>query len=127
MITKITNIDWFLNKENYEGTVSFIGKNGGIIQAFSYGTEFNIGEKIKLELDSMSAELEWEIIFSENREKEIKLEQKGDWKYEAYGKILSINPVIVDFGEFELDTGNWTNDKKVIGQYIYWKIDRLDI
>ena len=125
--TEIIKTDWFLDKEHFEGTVSFRGKNGGVIQAFSYGTEFKIGQKTELELDSISAELEWETIFSENLEKEIKIERKGDWEYEAYGKVLSINPVNIDFGEFELNTGNWTNDKKIIGEYVYWKIDRLDI
>ena len=117
----------FLKNSTWYQSVSFKGKNGGIIQAFSYGTEFKIGQKTELELDSISAELEWDVIFSENRKKEIKVERKGDWEYEAYGKVLSINPVYIDFGEFELNTGNWTNDKKIIGEFIYWKIDRLDI
>jgi len=127
MTTEITNIDWFLDKENYEGTVSFKGKNGAIIKAFSHGTKFKIGEKIKIELDSINSELEWEVIFSENRRKEIKLIEKSNWEYRAYGKILDINPVIINFGEFELNTENWSNDKNIIGEYVYWEINRLDL
>lgn len=125
--TEIIKTDWFLDKENFEGTVCFIGKNGGIIHAFSHGIEFKIGKNIDFELDSISAELEWNVIFSENFQKEIKVEWKGGWEYEAYGKILSINPVIIDFGEFELNTRDWSNDERVIGKYVYWKIERLDI
>ena len=125
--TEIIKTDWFLDKDNFEGTVSFTGKKGGIIQAFSYGTEFNTGQKIELDLYSINAELEWSTMFSENSEKEIKVEWKGGWAYEAYGKIININPVLIDFGEFELNTGNWTNDNKIIGEYIFWKIERLDI
>ncbi|MEM6720165.1 MAG: hypothetical protein AAF611_12645 [Bacteroidota bacterium] len=127
MTTEILKTDWFLNEKNFEGTVSFRGKNGGIIQAFSYGVELKERQQIALDLNALYADLEWEIIFSENRDKEIKIERKGDWEYEAYGIIRTINPVMIDFGEFELDTGNWTNDEKVIGSYVYWKIDRLDI
>lgn len=126
-ITEIIKTDWFLDKEHFEGTVSFRGKKGGIIQAFSYGTEFKTGQKIELELDFIGKELEWNTIFSENPEREIKVEWKGGWEYEAYGKIMNINPVLIDFGEFELNTGNWTNDKKIIGEYVFWKIERLDI
>jgi hypothetical protein len=126
-ITEIIKTDWFLDKEHFEGTVSFRGKKGGIIQAFSYGTEFKTGQKIELELDFIGKELEWNAIFSENPEREIKVEWKGGWEYEAYGKIMNINPVLIDFGEFELNTGNWTNDKKIIGEYVFWKIERLDI
>ena len=125
--TEIIKTDWFLDKENFEGTVSFRGKKGGIIHAFSYGIEFKKGQKIELELDFIGKELEWDTIFSENPEKEIKVEWKGGWEYETYGKIMNINPVLIDFGEFELNTGNWTNDKKIIGEYVFWKIERLDI
>jgi len=127
IITEIIKTDWFLDKENFEGTVSFRGEKGGVIQAFSYGIEFQIGQNTELELDSIGAELEWNVIFSKNQGKEIRVEQKGNWEYEAYGKILSVNPVVIDFGEFKLNTENWTTDEKVIGEYIYWKIDRLDI
>lgn len=125
--TEIIKTDWFLNKEHFEGTVSFRGKKGGIIQAFSYGNEFKSGQKIELELDFIGKELEWNTIFSENPNREIKVEWKGGWEYEAYGKIMNINPVLIDFGEFELNTGDWTNDKNIIGEYVFWKIERLDI
>lgn len=125
--TEIIKTDWFLDEEYFEGTVFFKGKKGGIIQAFSYGVEFKVGQKVELELDALSAKLEWNIIFSENPKKEMKVKQIGNWEYEAYGKVMGIHPVNIDFGEFELNTGNWTNDENIIGEYVYWKIDRLDI
>ena len=48
-------------------------------------------------------------------------------KKALYGLIKSINPVVLDFGEFEIDKGDWINDSNLVGRYIYWKIDRLDI
>lgn len=127
MKTKILQTDWFLNQEHFEGTVTFQGKNSDAIQAFSHGIEFTVGDKLDVDMDGIFDEMPWDAIFSGNPEREIKLVQNGDWTYEAYGKILDINPVLIDFGAFELNTGNWTNDSKVIGEYVYWRIERLEI
>lgn len=127
MKTKILQTDWFLNQDSYEGTVTFEGKNGDSVRAFSHGTEFIVGAEIDVEIESLFDDVSWDVTFSGNSNKEIKLVRKGDWSYEAYGKVLSINPVVIDFGEFELNTGNWTNDSKVVGEFVYWKIERLDI
>ncbi|MBN1184642.1 MAG: hypothetical protein JXB49_20280 [Bacteroidales bacterium] len=128
MKTQIINTDWFLGLDPPEGSVTFKGKNGGLIDAFSYGENFTIGEIIDIALSSISADVDLKYILSENKEKQILLvRSNNDWEYEGYGRIISIDPVIIDFGEFELDTGSWTDDKGIIGEYVYWKINRLDL
>ena len=75
----------------------------------------------------MNGDLNIEAIFSGNVLKEKKVIKGKNWDYEGYGQILSISPVIIDFGDFELNVGNWINDHRVIGEYVFWKIERLDI
>lgn len=112
----------------YEGTITFsIQENE--YQAFFYGEEFEKDEIINVNFEQLEYPLDWEIIFNKNikSEKRIEKASNSDWNYYAYGKIKQINPIIADFGDISLEIGNWTNDPNVIGEYIYWKIDRLDI
>jgi hypothetical protein len=51
----------------------------------------------------------------------------SEWSYYGYGEIKLIDPITADFGDIQLELGNWTNDRKVVGEYIYWTIERLDI
>lgn len=110
-----------------EGTVTFRGKNGGLIGVFSYGHDFPVGKEIEVDLTALNGGLEFETIFSGNPNKEKKLVKVSDWEYEGYGQIIGINPVTIDFGDFELEAGDWVNDNRVVGEFIYWKIARLDI
>jgi hypothetical protein len=112
----------------YEGTLLFkIGKNE--YKAFYYGEEFSSGEIVKVEFDHLELPLDWDVIFNENADRKLKLEEEteSDWSYCGYGKIISINPIIADFGDIKLDLGEWTHDSKIVGEYIYWKIDRLNV
>jgi hypothetical protein len=127
MKVEIINTDWFLGQETCEGTVTFKGKNGGIIDAFSYGEDFATGAVVDVDFTSIDYDLKWDVHFSENKNKNKFLVKIKNWEYEGYGQIKSIKPVIIDFGDIELNTGDWINDEKVIEEFIYWKIDRLDI
>lgn len=69
---------------------------------------------------------EWESIFSNNPDKQKELKHLSGWQYRAYGKIISIKPVIVDIGLLETEAPFQTNDAKVIGSYISFTIRRLD-
>ena len=114
--------------DRFEGTVQF-EINGNIYSGFFYGEEFKVGQLIEAYFDHLEYGLDWDVIFNENKNKVLKIEQANDseWSYYGYGKVKSIDPIIADFGDIQLDLGNWTNDPKVIGEYIYWKIERLDI
>jgi len=114
--------------DRFEGTVQF-EINGNIYSGFFCGEEFKAGQLIEADLGHLEYGLDWDVIFNENKNKEVKLEQASDseWSYYGYGKIKSIDPIITDFGDIQLDLGYWTNDQNVIGEYIYWKVERLDI
>ena len=128
MTVEIANVNWFLGQDPPEGTVTFKTESGKLLDAFSYGQTFIDGEIADVEFTTLDYGLEWGVVFSNNRQKERRLNKgQNAWEYEAYGEIKSIHPVIIDFGDIKLDTGNWTNDEKVIGEFVYWKIDRLDI
>ncbi len=111
-----------------EGTVQF-EINGNDYIAFFYGEEYEPGQNVEVEIDHLESPLEWDAIFTENKEHELKIEKSKskEWSYYGYGKIKSIDPVTADFGDIKLVLGDWTNDPKVIGEYIFWTIDRLDI
>ena len=114
--------------DKYEGSVQF-EINGNDYKAFFYGEEYEPGQNVEVELDQLESPLEWNVIFTENKDKEQRIEKlkNSEWGYYGFGKIKSIDPVTADFGDIQLELGNWTNDPKVIGEYIYWTIDRLDI
>ena len=114
--------------DKYEGTAHF-KINGNDYYAFFYGEDYEFGKDYKVEFDHLEIPLEWDSIFNENKRNERKLVKidNSEWSYDGYGIIKSINPIIADFGDIQLNIGNWTNDSNVIGEFIYWKIDRLDI
>ena len=112
----------------YEGTVTFETNTGKIFSAMFWGQEFHLNNLYFVTFSSLDFPLDWEVIFSENKGHLKTIEpNKEQCSYMAYGKILSINPIKVDFGDLVMNVGNWTNDEKVIGEFIYWKIDRLDV
>lgn len=127
MIVTITKLDWFLNDDPPEGTVTFRTKSGNEYEAFSYNEFFKIGSEIEANIGGIYYHLSDEVIFSQNINHELKLVKcTSNWEYEGYGQIKSIEPVIIDFGDIQLETGNWTKDEESIGKFVYWKIERLD-
>ena len=112
----------------YEGTVTFTTPSKKEITAFFWGQTFEVNKEYEIKFDYLEYPLQWEVIFTENKDKRQTFEaERVICSYAAYGKILSINPIIADFGEIRMEIGDWTNDEKVIGDYIYCKIERLDI
>jgi hypothetical protein len=112
----------------YEGSVTFKSQTGKQFLAFFWGQNLTINQTYKVTFCSLDYPLEWKMIFSENRGRKKTLEATNvSGSYLAYGQISSINPVTVDFGDIILEVGNWTNDERVIGEFIYWKIERLDV
>lgn len=111
-----------------EGKVTFVAQNGKQIEAFFWGEKFEEQKDYLVEFSSLDYPLDWSVVFSENKEKTKNLIIDNELcSYLAYGQIISINPTVVDFGDIVMEIHLSTNDEKVIGEYIYWKIDRLDI
>jgi len=132
----LINIQVTLNKLNVKSTnidemvgeVIFTSQSGNDFEAFFCGNEIIPSNYANVEFCSLDYDLDWNIIFTENKSKIKKLiKEKGYCSYQSYGQILSINPTVVDFGDIIMEIGLSTNDEKVVGEFIYWKIDRLDI
>ncbi len=112
----------------YESTVTFEAPTGKRFSAFFRGAHFVIDQTYRVTFCGLDYPLAWEAIFSENKACERRLgAARGEWSYLAYGHVLAINPVTVDFGDIVMAIGDWTNDERVIGEFINWKIDRLDV
>ena len=114
--------------DEYEGSVLF-QINGNEYKAFFFGEEFISGESVVATFDHLETSLEWDTIFNKNTQKLKKLvtTTEAEWSYKGYGQIKAINPVVADFGDIQLDLGALSNDPNVIGAYIYWEIERLDV
>jgi hypothetical protein len=123
----IKKTNWYLSKEIKEGTVSFqVGNNN--YNAFSIHDDYPVGQWVDVEFcEHYSTNDPWENTFNINPGKKKCLINTKDCSYDGFGEIISINPVKADFGDIILDLGNWTHDKKVIGEYIYWPISELII
>jgi hypothetical protein len=69
----------------------------------------------------------WDSMFRGNPERRKELVSRGHWSYDGYGEIISIRPVVVDFGDFRFDVGDFTSDERCIGEFIHVIIDRLEL
>lgn len=87
--------------------------------------DYQEGEYADVEFSSIEARHEWEEHFGKNTGNMECLAHLKDWPYDGYGVVVSTNPVVTDFGDIQLDLGNWTNNKNITGAYIYWPILEL--
>lgn len=69
----------------------------------------------------------WEAMFNGNPEQKKELLRTGDWSYDGYGQIISVSPVVADFGDFTFEIGDFTTDERCVGEFIRVIIDRLDL
>lgn len=100
-----------------------------VMDAFSLVDRFapRCGEQFEVELSALLTEDEpWEAMFTGNPDKAKRLEPLGGWSYRAYGQIVSINPVVVDCGILSVPDVLDTNDPRVVGEFIAFRISRLD-
>ncbi|MBR6104825.1 MAG: hypothetical protein IKP81_07190 [Paludibacteraceae bacterium] len=124
----IKKIDW-LDEEAREAEVCFeLGDT--LFWAFSYPCPFTEGEKKNVHISFiMDDDIDFDIVFSGNKDKEIKIvnSERSKESYYCYGKVVSINPVIADCGDMFFNLGDLTHDVRVVGEYVYFVIERLDI
>jgi len=69
----------------------------------------------------------WDSMFRGNPERRKELIPTGQWSYYGYGEIVSVRPVVVDFGDFTFDIGDITSDQRCVGEFIHVIIDCLDL
>ena len=107
-----------------ESTV-ILDVGGKVYSAFAFGFRHTAGSEVDLEVSADFGDTEWNEMFGRNNERKQALISTGEWSYEAFGKIISVAPVVADFGGLELVVGPFTHDNRVIGEYIFTVIDRL--
>lgn len=126
-IVRIIKIDWIGNG-NSEAEVLFELK-GKQYWAFSQPCSFGEGEMAQVCFDFIEEEIPEESFWSLNKEKKLEvipLESRRCF-YFCYGRVDNIHPVTIDCGVFNFTSGDWINDEKVIGSFVYFIISRLDI
>jgi hypothetical protein len=69
----------------------------------------------------------WSDAIRANRSKRRRLERVGGWSYTGYGQIISVMPVVIDFGLLCMEDPHWTTDEELVGSYVKVAIDRLEI
>ena len=69
----------------------------------------------------------WDSMFRGNPERRKELVPRGHWSYDGDGEIISVQPVVVDFGEFRFEIGDFTTDERCIGEFIHVVVDRLEL
>lgn len=125
---RIIKIDW-LDYDSKEADV-FFELGTGKYWAFCHPCVFCEGEERYVNIDFLYLEdISWETMFSSNIDEKMKLVQSSNDRdsYYCYGKVIHINPIVVDCGDIQFDLGEMTNDNKVVGSWIYFIISRLDI
>jgi len=69
----------------------------------------------------------WEQALRGNPARRKQLEPVRRWSYAGYGQVLSILPVMVDFGLLVMEDPHWTYEERMAGRYVRIPIDRLEI
>lgn len=86
------------------------------------------GQLDGVKLSYMSAEgVSWDQAAKGNPGKRKCLESTNGWSYDGYGQVVSIMPVVIDFGVMQMEDANWTNDEQLVGRYVKIAVDRLEI
>lgn len=98
-------------------------------KAYSYPHNFVVNKFQDAVFDFIESDIDDDVFWDSNVDKVIKLEQDtiNPLKYYCYGKIIDINPVMIDCGDLTFDYGDISNDSRIIGHYVYFVIDRLDV
>ncbi len=125
---EIKRIDW-IDQDAKEAEVYFrVGSS--FYWAFCSPCNFAKGSISNIEIDFLEdEEMSYETFFTYNINKEMKIVpfDNSRTSYYCYGRIISVNPIVIDCGDIQLDYGEFTSDKKVVGEYVYFVIARLDI
>ena len=126
-IVSIKQIGWF-DKENPEAEVLF-DINGRQFWAFCHPCDFEEGEIAEVYFSIIEEEISESAFWEGNSEYKIDMvsSEINRCSYYCNGQLKSIHPVVIDCGAINISFGDWINDEKTIGSYVYFVIARLDI
>lgn len=71
--------------------------------------------------------LDWNDAVLHNRHKRIALDWLEGWSYHGCGRVVSVMPVIVDFGLLTMEDPEWSVDAGLAGLFVAVPISRLEI
>jgi hypothetical protein len=84
------------------------------------------GSEFDIELSPLClGEEGWDQVFCGNPDKKMDIERLEGWEYIAFGKIIQLNPVVIDCGILTLENEIHTHDERCMGEYVAMKITRL--
>lgn len=69
----------------------------------------------------------WADAIAANASRRQYLDHVKGWSYTGYGRIVSIMPVMIDYGLLTMPDANWTTDERLVGRFVRVSIDRLEI
>lgn len=115
--------------EYLEAIIEVNGQRLTVMDEFSLFSADSLpktGELCEVEFSPYLDEDEaWEDIFAGNSNQLILIEQVEGWRYRAFGKIISVNPVVVDCGLLPVEGVVCSSDPRLIGEYVAFSITRL--
>lgn len=126
-IISIKQIDW-LDKDNPEAEILF-ELNGQQFWAFCHPCSFKEGEMAKVYFNFIEEDTAESAFWNENSDHKIGMlsSENNRCHYYCYGQLKSTHPVIINCGVINLSFGDWINDERMKGSYVYFVISRLDI
>jgi len=69
----------------------------------------------------------WDEAAKANRGEKKSLNHLRGWSYQGYGQVISVMPVVIDFGFLKMTDPGWTTDEDLVGCYVKLMIDRLEL
>lgn len=112
-----------------EAVVEIEGRRLTVMDEFSVtGPDGRLqpGQEIEIEFSSLLLGDEpWDAIFTANPGRRVGVDHLDGWRYRAFGRIISIQPVVVDCGLLRIADVVQTRDPRVVGEYVAFTISRL--
>lgn len=111
-----------------EACLEVQGQRFIVMDEFSVSAETmpQVGDSFDFEF---SAELDenqsWAQIFSPGHPQRQGLEHLAGWRYQAYGRVVSVAPVVVDCAVLQVEDVVRSSDPALIGEYVTFTITRL--
>lgn len=110
----------------HEALVTFKAESGNEITAYIGDEALVVNEKYAVQFDCLEDPLAWKAMLAGNSAHKKALEPTGTAAaYAAFGQIVSVDPVIADFGDIVMELGDITEDAADVGAFIRFNIERL--
>jgi hypothetical protein len=113
-----------------EFTVEFETRRHQRFTCFAFGVEFQPGEEITdAHFSPIDGGTGFEDPFAGNPARTMCIENTGEWSCRASGQIVALSgaDALVDCGGVLIPLTNLTHDETVIGEWVGFNVDRLDV